>query len=546
MPTELEELQDRLNDHGKIAFQHLFSALYAEIADANMDVQGDRDFLLNAFVRLLEGDEVCAAACIIPDTIFGVKLLLATNQNEQQSLHLRVLVNVYWKQISDYIVELLASVELWNEDNSTCLFTSEDPIARYDSRDDNFHVHYGPNKPLEIPLNIRLLSHFNSDSLTFTFTNLFEDQQLSREWKENARALQREVRSEIEPTLVWNTVISCGPLESIGSIMVRLLVILSWASFPNLLQRCGRYFVEELHKLYLSELSFLLYRVLIRSFHRLDLKPHLNIDKEPTQGTEEVKRMSEKLVYTFNTNANGMRVSDCAFLSRQQVDEFLNEQLAGDLRNQAMFPTYFTYLKKRKMRRVRKTIRNHFINLSWIHTSMFDQEPLLQQLTTQLRKRADVHQQAKDLVEVLDSSGRNNDIHAEMKVLSALQDKECSPLGGSVGISKGPCKLCEYSMVHLFGDEQKRNLHVPPPSKNLFPRWTIPNRMSWEQFFGPVYSQWTYFLEHARLLQPDDNFGNLYDLIKYLVSNLGHMNERLITGDKLMDSRSMEQLLRIE
>jgi hypothetical protein len=298
-----------------------------------------------------------------------------------------------------------------------------------------------------------------------------------------------------------------------------------------------------LHKLYLSELSFLLYRVLIRSFHRLDLKPHLNTDTEPTQGTEEVKRMSENLVCTFNKSANGMRVSDCAFLSRQQVDEFLNEQVAGDLRNQAMFPTYFKYLKKRKMRRVRKTIRNHFINLSWIHTSMFDQEPLLQQLTTQLRKRVDVHQQAKDLVEVLDSSGRNNDIHAEMKVLSALQDKECSPLGGSVGISKGPCKLCEYSMVRLFGDEQKRNLHVPPPSKNLFPRWTIPNRMSWEQFFWPVYSQWTYFLEHARLLQPDDNFGDRYDLIKYLVSNLGHMNKRLITGDKSMDSRSMERLL---
>jgi hypothetical protein len=137
------------------------------------------------------------------------------------------------------------------------------------------------------------------------------------------------------------------------------------------------------------------------------------------------------------------------------------------------------------------------MNLSDIRTAMFGSEAHVSQLAQILHQHSDVSLESAELVQVISSSQLEPSVHAEMKILAYLHQKDTFPVAAYIGIKKEPRQLCEYSLKNLMNEQTKRNLRAPAPSKRFFPKWTLPNAFSWEKFLKPVKYQWQYFCSNA-------------------------------------------------
>ena len=142
----------------------------------------------------------------------------------------------------------------------------------------------------------------------------------------------------------------------------------------------------------------------------------------------------------------------------------------------------FSYFLKKNIVQLRDKLKAQFMNLSDIRTAMFGSEAHISQLAQILHRHSDVSLESAELVQVISSSQLEPNVHAEMKILAYLHQKDTFPVAGYIGIKKEPRQVCEYSLKNLMNEQMKRNLRAPAPSKRFFPKWTLPNAFSWEKF----------------------------------------------------------------
>jgi len=136
-----------------------------------------------------------------------------------------------------------------------------------------------------------------------------------------------------------------------------------------------------------------------------------------------------------------------------------------------IFHSHFSQVsQKENILQLRDKLKAQFMNLSDVHTAMFGSEAHVSQLAQILYQHSDVSLESAELVQVISSSQLEPSVHAEMKILAYLHQKDTFPVAGYIGIKKEPRQLCEYSLKNLMNEQTKRNLRTPAPSKRFFPK----------------------------------------------------------------------------